>query len=298
MKGPSAMITIDHAQVPGYNPNQYEPHTESLFKKVGKWMGEHKILTGGSAVGAAGLAAAFLIHDTGKEAPISLHDVAVNPVASAPEIAGQGIDYTKIDPATLTVDQFYDDATYPEQYRIQWADKIIQERTTPELIEEINELLKGDHRDPITMPVPASVNNTGDQILTQQTVAGYIASTTTIPDEGRKLLAGFLSRENPGFNSAENQLGGGQKPVLATYYVAVESNNYSQKMESPVFTQIAIGDYIPNGTPSKLMTIMNSFDGKVSQTTEKFEDGRWIVANTINFPDSNWVAHPSQISTQ
>ena len=30
-------------------------------------------------------------------------------------------DYSKIDPSSLTVGQFFDDSVYPEEYRIKWA---------------------------------------------------------------------------------------------------------------------------------------------------------------------------------
>ncbi|WP_155977074.1 hypothetical protein [Nocardia sp. 348MFTsu5.1] len=227
-----------------------------------------------------------------------------NRLANASEVLGPGqeqestADYSKIDPETLTVEQFYDDSVYPEQYRIQWADQVIEERTTPELLAEIEEKLAGGHREPLGPLVPASIDNTGDEILVQQSVAGYIASKEPNPDMGRKLLAGFISPDNPGFEGAKNQLGGGQFPVLATYAVNVEANDYSKKKETPVFTETAIGNYAPNGTPSKLMTIMNTFNSESTQVTDKYESGRWIVVNTISFPDSNWIAHPDEVAVK
>jgi hypothetical protein len=203
--------------------------------------------------------------------------------------------YDDVDPATLTVDQFYSDSVYPEEYRVRWADEVIQERTTPELLEEIGASLRSDNREPLGRLVPASINNTGDEILAQQTVAGYIASTASTPDEGRKLLAGFLSPDNPGFDGAKDQLGGGQKPVLATYFVGT---NNGVKFESPVFRESAVGSYVPNGTPSKLLTIINTFDGTPSQITLKFYEGRWITVNTIERGDLDWILRPDQANVR
>lgn len=222
---------------------------------------------------------------------------------SAPLVPGEGgsrgIDYSKIDPNTLTVDQFYNDSVYPEAYRIRWANKIIQERATPQKIAEMNALMARANKRPLGEIVPASEKNTGDQILAQQSLAGYIASTDPNPTTGKKLLAGFLSPENPGFESAKEQIGGGQDPVAATYVVAGGSMVGGRNpQETPTFYQTAINDYAPNGVPSKFMKIRNTVNDKYSEVTVKYSEGRWITVDTIAESSPDWIMSPQEITVK
>ena len=216
-----------------------------------------------------------------------------------PSETNGSIDYSKVDPNTLTVDQFYDDATYPEAYRIRWANKIIQERATPQKIAEMNALMARANKRPLGEIVPASENNTGDQILAQQSLAGYIASTDPNPTTGRKLLAGFLSSENPGFEKAKGQIGGGQDPVAATYVVAGGPMvGGSEPKETPTFYQTAINGYTPNGIPSKFINIRNTVNNNYSAITVKFTENRWVTVNTISGDSPDWIMNPQNITVE
>jgi hypothetical protein len=283
---------------PGRLP-QTEAHRQSQEKPG--WSPAKKIIAGGAALTTFGLAALGVGKMAEKGAQNGIENVVgANVATSAPVVPGQENlapvavetkDFSEVDPSTLTVDQFYTDSEYPEEYRIKWADEIIQERTTPQLLEEIDTLLKGGNRDPLGPLVPASVDNTGDEILTQQTVAMFIASKASTPDEARKLIAAFASRENPGFTTMGNQMGAGQDPILATYQVG-RKNTDAPAQETPVFYQTAIGNYTPNGVPSKLIKARNKFDNVYSEVTVKFVENRWITVNTINDRSLDWIMSP------
>ena len=209
-----------------------------------------------------------------------------------PGETNSSIDYSKVDPSTLTVDQFYDDSVYPEAYRIRWADKIVDERTK-NAIPAINSLLAQGNRDPITRYVEPSINNTGQEIVTQQTIVGYIASIASTPDEGRKILAASYQSENPGLQTTMEQIGGGQKPIVGTY--EVWTNNGSQLMESPVFSNRVVADYQPNGIPSKIMVLNNKLTQDKSERIVQFKEGRWITVKSITTNNPSWVTAPEAI---
>ena len=127
------------------------------------------------------------------------------PVKSAHAEDGQ--DYSAVNPDTLTSDQFFDDLIYPEKYRVSWASKTLDQKTTPEVVSQMNALLASDGRDQLGTIVPASPDNTGNEILARQSLATYIASTEPDPERGRKLLAAVVSPKNPGFTDLMAQLG-------------------------------------------------------------------------------------------
>ncbi|MCA4995110.1 hypothetical protein HWD35_10340 [Tsukamurella tyrosinosolvens] len=201
-------------------------------------------------------------------------------------------DYSKIDPNALTVDQFYDDVVYPEEYRINWADKIIKERT-PDAIPAINRLLAQGNRDPLYPYVQPSLENSGLEILTQQTIVGYIASVAVTPDEGRKLLAASYHPDNPGLDTTMGQIGGGQKPIVGTFQVWTD--NSGKAMESPTFKTLVVGGYSPGGVPSKLLLVNNKLTQVKTERFVQFKYGRWITVKTITTNDPNWVVYPENI---
>ena len=203
-------------------------------------------------------------------------------------------DFSKVDPNTLTVDQFYDDSVYPEAYRIRWADKIVDERTK-NAIPAINSLLALDKADPLTPYAQPSLENTGQEIVTQQTIVEYIASVATTPDEGRKILAAAYQADNPGLDKTMGQIGGGQKPIAATFEIWTNNNNVS--MESPVFRNKVIANYTPNGNPSKIMVTNNKFTQGKSERIVQFKEGRWVTVKSIGTGDPDWVAEPERISS-
>lgn len=325
-KGPSAM-SIDHhpAQAPRNKTTHPQAHPERVRTNFGDtpaypgYEPDHldtvnpdqlnrrsrKVILGAGVMSALIGAGVFLgstINDAPKEGPVA-GSVESDTNMGDSEGQGQGvttmesIDYSKVDPNTLSVEQFYDDTTYPEEYRIRWARDIIEERTTPALLAEIQAKLAGGNRPALGELVAASANNTGDEIMVQNTVAGYIASTEADPEKGRKLLAGFLSSENPELEKAQDQLGGGKNPVLATYIVA-RADTTLPPYETPTFYNTPVGDYNPNGTPSKFMMVQNVFDGKFSEVTVKFEEGRWVTVDTIPVGDADWVKEPQSLDVQ
>ncbi len=203
------------------------------------------------------------------------------------------IDYSKVDPNTLTVDQFYDDATFPESYRIRWADKIVNERTKA-AIPAINNLLALDKRDPLTSYAKPSLDNTGQEIVTQQTIVDYIASTATTPDEGRKILAAAYRADNPGLDGLMGQIGGGQKPVVATYKIYVDPRT-KKASESPIFKTSVVGGYNPENNPSKVLLTQNTFTRGYNERFVQFKEGRWIAVKSITETDGNWITDPENI---
>lgn len=211
-------------------------------------------------------------------------------------------DYSKVDPNALTVDQFYDDAVYPEAYRVRWANKIVRDRTTPAVLAQIDAIFTKSGRPSLASQtgvslVAASKANTGNEILMQQTVAGYISSIEPNPELGRKLIASFISTENPGFEKSLAQRGAGQAPVLAVYQVAGTATG-GVAQETAVFYQTAIGTYAPNGMPSKFMKISPKYatgDLKYSEITVRFFEGSWQTVNTIPESSPNWVMKPQDM---
>lgn len=196
-------------------------------------------------------------------------------------------------PAELTDDQFYDDSILSESRRIHWADGIVDERGA-KAYDEINSILISHKHDALHEYIEPSESNTGNEILTQQSVVNYVASTAITPDEGRKILAAYTAPENPGFETSMNQVGGGGGAIVTSYEVVTDNDGIS--LESPVFHRTPVGTYTPDGRPSKVITVRNKLTQKVSQVTVSFTDGRWITRNTIGPEDQTaWIVYPERM---
>jgi len=209
-------------------------------------------------------------------------------------------DFSKVDPDSLTVDQFYDDTVYPQEYRIKWADTIIRPREQ-QAYDRLNSLITGHGFPPLSFYtnsglVEPSVDNTGDQLGVQQSVIAYIASTDPLPDRGRKLLAAAF--EGQVLENVLAHIGAGKEPIEDFFGVSTIGDNY-EKEESPVFKHSAVGDYVPNDVPSKVFNrvwvLSPSGVTDRSQAIVRFVAGRWIVHESIKPGNPNWVTYPAQI---
>jgi hypothetical protein len=219
------------------------------------------------------------------------------PVATAEAVPGamnteQEVDYSKIDVQTLTVDEFYDDATYPQEQRIKWANEIIEQRQDAAYA-EINTFLK-EHSYPELGPlVDPAEDNTGNEIMVQHAVINYIASTAPTISEGQKILAATADAELRTLDDAIENIG--ENRVVSAHTVAVDSAT-SKPIESPIFTQIAVGDYKPNGVPSKVLSIGNIMSGENSQIIVRFVGGRYITHSVLADGDPDWISYPEQLA--
>lgn len=218
---------------------------------------------------------------------------------SAPEIPGQGstsgsheVDYSKIDAQTLTVDQFYDDSIYPQEYRVKWANEIIKQREQQAHAELSSILVQHGH--PALGPlVTPDINNTVDEIMVQHDVVNYIASTSPNPTEGRKLLVASADYELSRHTFATI----GKEPMV-TFHRVVRDGDTNQPLESPVFKDVAAGNYTPNGTLSKIAIIQDGITNESSEVIERFIGGRYVTHDTMKPGDSGIVKHPEQIKDQ
>lgn len=205
---------------------------------------------------------------------------------------GNKIDYSKIDVQTLTVDEFYDDAKYPQEYRIKWANEIINEREQ-EAYDEINTLLREYGHPEMTPLVEPSESNTANEILVQLTVNQYIASTTPSIDEGKKLLAAVVDPSSPTFDDILANIEPGDDYVLNYNRVKVSSDDTT--FESPIFRSVAIGNYSPQGTASKIMNVGNVISGDRHQMIVRFVGGRYIIRDSVD-TSNRWIDDPRLVS--
>ena len=219
--------------------------------------------------------------------------------------SAQEVDYSAIDVSTLTTEQFYDDRIYPEQYRIRWAHQELRRRQTPELISGFLDILTKDKRLPVAQlveinfqmpePVTSSLENNGDEILWMRDLDTYTASIETDPNVGRKLLAGVIAKESEGFDRLLAQIGtNNHEPITATYRVG-RSDVMLPGMETGVFYQTAVGNYVPNGVPSKLIAAKNTYDNTYSEIIVQFKEGQWVAAHIILETSSDFINRPQDL---
>lgn len=205
-------------------------------------------------------------------------------------LVNSGTDYSKIDVESLTVDQFYNDAIYPQEYRIKWANEIIKERGQ-ELHDDLSSILV-QHGYPALGPlVTPDLNNTGREILVQHDVVNYMASVDSNLTEGKKLLAASSDYEL----SEKVFATSGKGPAVAFHLVPQNSQTGSY-MESPVFSHAAVGNYSPNGVPSKILVYTNGVTGESSESIERFVGGRWVTYRVMGTNDPGLITNPQQIA--
>ena len=218
--------------------------------------------------------------------------------------ASPSVDYESIDVSTLTVDQFYDDTVYPETYRVRWAHKELRNRQTPELIKGFLDILENDKRLPMPQlvdidfenpkPIEPSLDNNGDEILWMQSLDTYTASLEPDPNVGRKLLAGTVGEENPGFYEAQSQMDSNKEPVTATYRIS-RSDTSLPGRETGVFYETVVGNYTPNGVPSKFLQIKNTYDNSYSEIIVNYVENQWVTVDIIALDSGDWIMHPEEL---
>lgn len=248
-----------------------------------------KKLLAGSAIGLSlfGVGAGFGAMGDKEDAP---RPVASGEVMPGTEGTSQEVDYSQVDVQTLTVDEFYDDSIYPQEYRIKWANEIIEQREE-QAHAELSSILEKSGYPALGPLVEPSEGNTGPEIMVQHDVINYIASTTANPTEGMKLLAASSDYEI----SQRVSDTFGQEPIIAFHTVPYNSET-NELMESPVFSQAVVGDYSPNGTPSKIVVFNNGINGESSESIERFVSGRWITHDTMGPGDPDLITNPQEIT--
>ena len=211
--------------------------------------------------------------------------------ASAPVVPGETArDYSNVDPNTLTVDQFYNDSTYPQEYRIKWANEIIKQREQ-QAHAELSSILVEHGYPALGALVEPDVNNTGNEILVQHDVINYIATSDPNQTEGKKLLAASVSSD-----IAEHVFATwGEGPTVAFHKVPQDSSTNTY-IESPAFSHTIVNNYAPNGVPSKIISYTNGITSEGSQSIEQFVGGRWITHHTMKPGDPNIVKYPEQVT--
>ncbi|MBH1957005.1 hypothetical protein I8H84_05505 [Candidatus Saccharibacteria bacterium] len=209
-------------------------------------------------------------------------------------LESDSLESKNIDLDTLTVDQFYNQSNISEAQRIEWCKPIIEART-PQAIEDIGVALSRSNRQPLMSLSQSSIDNTAQEIMTQHTVASWIASNTPTMDEGKKLLSCVVSPDASTFGGALSQIGNKKGPILSVNVVP-EDPIVGKSMETPVFSQSAFGNYVPNGTPSKIALNYNSVTAEVSEVILKFVNDQWIIHDVFSEKDPRWVVHPSELS--
>ncbi len=207
---------------------------------------------------------------------------------SAEGVAQEEVDYSKIDVQTLTVEEFYDDNIYPQEYRVQWANEIIKEREQ-QAYAELNQITISNNLQPLSQLVAPNINNKGQDIVLQHDIIQYIASTAPTADEGKKIMAAYGSYEIvqnifPAIDKRE--------PITTSTTVPWGAEG---PLESPVFSQTAVGDYKPEGKSSILLIKMNDYSNVATQTIEQFVGGRYITVDAKNTSDPDWVIEPRSI---
>ncbi|KAA0077241.1 hypothetical protein CIW52_32185 [Mycolicibacterium sp. P9-64] len=187
---------------------------------------------------------------------------------------------------------FFSDA-YTDEQRINWAYGILNQ-PSDELgdgdmtrLEAAHKHLEEEYNKPggyeyVRELVEPSEQMTGDQINDLASSIGYFIEHTGLDENNRvKLLAAVVSPDFPYFQSAIRDGGsrlnlGGLNDVLG--------RDTGNPRESPIFSVTAVGDYIPKGTPSKVMdmmptTIPNGSEKEV-QIVYQFIDGKPVLART------------------
>lgn len=210
---------------------------------------------------------------------------------SAPTAPGEASrDFSKIDPNTLTVEQFYDDAVYPQEYRIKWANEVIKQREQ-KAHDELSSILV-QHGYPALKPLVApNLNNTGTDIVVQHDVINYIASTDQNATEGMKLLAASSDYE-----LAEKAFATVGKEQAVTFHTVPQNSETGSHIESPVFSHTVAGNYAPNGIPSKVLVYTNGVTSESSESIERFIGGRWVTHDVMGPNDPGVITNPQEVT--
>ncbi len=231
-------------------------------------------LGGVAATAVLGAAAYFGLKGAGEEIGNKITGADVN--NSAPIASGQ----TNPERATISIDaatpdQFYSDANFTDEQRVDWAwNKINQpshkagyegmtllEAAHKELANSINYKPQYGNAEYLHELVAPSENMTGDQIQTYISTVGYLAATADMPDSDRaKILAASSDNSSPALQRSitaavdrDVHSLSGTSEVQSHYQGDVEIKN-----ESPVFRHYTTKNYDPAGVPSKVMDVIDT----------------------------------------
>lgn len=276
-----------------------------------------------TGVGAVAIAGAALFSAKNEVHELGNKLAGADAANSAPELPGQGSPEhkTTIDIDAATPDQFYSDANFTDEQRVDWAwNKINQpsheagyegmtllQAAHKQLVKRLQlekeiELEKGMGMNLFPEPVEPSENLDGDQILAIESSVEQIAAASDLSDIDRaKVLAAVMDNANPNLEktmslamnrSAQNMGGVGQVLVDTTT---------KTRAESPVFRHYKPENgYDPNGVPSKIITALNVTAGgskpSYSQAIVRFINHKPVFVDAYSTDNkSKFINAPEQI---
>ncbi len=170
---------------------------------------------------------------------------------------------------TATVDEFYNDAYFTDEERVDWAWSKLNEPSTKQGYEDMTILqakyseLQAKYNSPnykyIQDYVEPSESMAGDEILSLQTAIQTIAaeSTELSDTERQKIIAAVADNSTADRERGVSRAQERDIESLNGIY-AVRETPEGAKMESPVFRyHIPENGYNPNGLPSKVLNTFN-----------------------------------------
>lgn len=255
---------------PDWKPNPLDVRTSNKNK-----LAAIAAIGGVAATAVIGAATYFGLKGAGEEIGNKLTGADIN--TAAPAVPGQtNPERAAISIDTATPDQFYSDANFTDEQRVDWAwNKINQpsheagyegmtllEVAHKQLAAKMNDPKYGGHQYLKDLVNP-SEDMTGDQILALMSTVSFLAATADVPNSDReKILAATSDNSSPYLPDARvaarnrdtDHMGG-------TSEVPVDSDT-NKKIESPVFRHfIPENGYNPNGVPSKIASTMTTSGG-------------------------------------
>lgn len=269
---------------------------------------------GVAATGVIGAATYFGLRDAGRDFGNRL--TGADAANSAPELPGQGSPEhkTTIDIDAATPDQFYSDANFTDEQRVDWAwNKVNQPSRLPgnegmtllqvgykEIISRNNltpEKSNGIYK-PFFDQVQPSERMTGDQILALTSAIEKVAVSSELSGSDReKVLAAEATADSPNMSRARlaartqdtSHMGGTQQVIV--------DQSTGKKVESPIFRQYQPENgYKPSGIPSKIMTTLENSSGQYNQIITQFIHDKPIIVDVYSGDNtSKLVPNPEQI---
>lgn len=218
---------------------------------------------------------------------------------SAPELPGQSSPEhkTTIDINVATPDQFYSDANFTDEQRVDWAWNRISQ-PSHEVGYEGMTLLQAAHKqlaDMYNKPgnyqyikdlVEPSESMSGDQILTLSSTISHLAATADLsPTDRAKVIAADSDNSSPNLQRAINAAVNRDTYNSDGVSDVITDASTNKKVESPVFRHYKPENgYDPKGVPSKIMTTMQDSvqPARYDQVIVQFVHNKPIIVDTYS----------------
>lgn len=287
---------------PAQAPNvlaQPEQKNRNIFKTV---------MIGGAAVVATGVAAGVIglgLHlNKVDDAIDSTPNDGADRNSSAPVVAGHEIKGTlSLDQATPI--EFFDDANFTDQERVDWAWNQLDQPTKEAGYEGMTRIQAANaklrERNPFaTELVEPSIDMPTDNVLMNESSVYFLAATTReLSDDDRsKILAAVLDNSSESFHIVErNILERNLENISGIEEVDTSSIN-NLPVESPIFRHTVLNNgFDPKGIDTKVVNVhlKNTTEGK-KQKYYQFIDGKPIQIQQIDSTDaSKRASNPQNI---